>query len=353
MSTFFVCVAVTPLALAVLATWWFRRRRRASSAGLGSLLIGNVLVLAVLASIAFLGVETTYRFAYDTTNSFGFGLVHERWFERHWHRNESGVRDDVEYARPLDPTRRRVTFIGDSFTAGHGIDDVADRFANVVRASRPKWDVQVMAHAGADTPQTTESVQTLIDEGYGLDLVVLVTCLNDIGPADPRGYDVIHQVYDDLPPDGFWMRNSFAVNTISHRLRVLSAPESASYFDFVRDSYTGSVWTEQRRRLDDLTTRIVGAGGRLGVVTFPFLHALDGEYPYRSAHGALTTHWRERGVPHLDLLPTFHGRASADLVVNPFDAHPNEAAHALAAEAIEAFVARQFSDLGAPGDRPR
>jgi len=48
--------------------------------------------------------------------------------------------------------------------------------------------------------------------------------------------------------------------------------------------------------------------------------------------------WSLLGVPHLDLADTLLRHPSRQVVVNRFDAHPNEYAHALAADAIEEFI---------------
>ena len=40
----------------------------------------------------------------------------------------------------------------------------------------------------------------------------------------------------------------------------------------------------------------------------------------------------------LDLLPAYRAHRDEDLVVNRFDAHPNERAHAIAAKEILAFL---------------
>ena len=61
-------------------------------------------------------------------------------------------------------------------------------------------------------------------------------------------------------------------------------------------------------------------------------------------HDQLDHFWQEQGVPHLDLLATFSNLPPAKLMVNAHDAHPNEFAHALAAEAIDVFLKRQITN---------
>jgi hypothetical protein len=84
-------------------------------------------------------------------------------------------------------------------------------------------------------------------------------------------------------------------------------------------------------------------GGRLLVVTFPFLQALGPDSEYRPIHERLAAFWRSAGVPHLDLLHLFEGHPPEEITVSARDPHPNEQAHAMAAEAISAFVDEQLS----------
>ncbi len=67
---------------------------------------------------------------------------------------------------------------------------------------------------------------------------------------------------------------------------------------------------------------------------------LGPEYGYHPVHEALGSLWTSLGVPHLDLLGVYgDGRfAASELLVNEYDAHPNERAHAVAAEAMEEFL---------------
>ena len=55
-------------------------------------------------------------------------------------------------------------------------------------------------------------------------------------------------------------------------------------------------------------------------------------------HEELDRFWRQLGVPHLDLLPVYAGIPGQELVVNPYDAHPNEYANRLAAKAVGKFL---------------
>src|SRR5439155_1571974 len=78
----------------------------------------------------------------------------------------------------------------------------------------------------------------------------------------------------------------------------------------------------------------------------PDLYKLKGGYPFLGIHALVKESCQRLGIPFLDLLNTFQGHDPAALWVHPSDHHPNETAHAMAAEAVERFVGEEFLDSG-------
>lgn len=332
----------TPVAAGAAAWRYIGRARRPGGRPRARLLTGNLLVFAFLASVAALAGELWLRFVFDSTDQYGVLQTTDRWMERHYRFNNEGFRDDVDYTLgPVDPGRRRVTFVGDSFTAGHGVPDVGHRFANRVRAARPGWEVQVLASNGLDTGAELRLLEREMPRHtqgrYELDLVVLVYCLNDISDILPGLADLGRRVGADRPKP-FLARHSYLGDTL--RLLVLFASDSevSGYFPSIASAYEGATWSAQRERLRRLKLAVTRRGGRLAVVNFPFLHELGRDDPFRDAHRRLRDFWLSEGVPCLDLRTAFEGREARDLVVGAFDAHPNEEAHALAAQAIIPYL---------------
>ena len=77
---------------------------------------------------------------------------------------------------------------------------------------------------------------------------------------------------------------------------------------------------------------------KIAVVIFPELQNLDGDYPFAAIHDLVRRTCESMGLPVLDLLDSFRGKTDRDLWVHPSDHHPNEVAHAIAAESIETFL---------------
>jgi lysophospholipase L1-like esterase len=306
------------------------------------LVTANVLVLLFLGSVVFAAGEGYYRFIYDTTDSFSYSKASQRWFRRYDRRNAAGFRDDVEYADRIERGKRRITFLGDSFTIGHGVKNVEDRFVNRLRRAHPEWEVHALAELGWDTGDELATLRAHVARGYQVDRVVLVYCLNDVADITPEWGQTIQRILADQPTRGHWVRrHSYFIDTLYHRLKVWTEPDMRSYFQFVRAAYRGPIWAQQQKRLIELRDAVAAAGGTLAVVTFPFLHALGPDYEYQFVHDELDRFWREQQVPHLDLLATYRHLPPRALIVNRWDAHPNEHAHKLAADALERFLAQE------------
>lgn len=325
----------------------FRQHQKTGRRAL-RLVVGNLLILSFLLSLGLPLGEAYYRYIYDTTESFALAKVSQRWFNRYFLKNEIGVRDSVStYAMKRTAGIRRITFIGDSFTAGQGVANVEDRYCNLIRAKRPEWEIHIMARPAMDTGDQLDGIGNLIGRGYEFDHVVLAYCLNDVSELVPEWQEAIDRIYQQ-PTEGFFLANSYLINTWYYRWKVGKDPDLSRYFRYVLEAYDGPLWKVQRARLRRLKGLIESQGGRLLVVTFPFFHTLGADYPYRSAHEKLGALWGESSVPHLDLLETFKSSDRRKLVVNPHDSHPNERAHTMAATAILEFLNGQQTIASQP-----
>jgi hypothetical protein len=327
-------VAAPFVCFALLAGFMRRLQRKQGPTRWGRLAVGNALVFLCLGTPLLLAGEIYFRFCYDTTDSLAYTRASERWIQRHWRVNQAGCRDDRDYSPALTPGKRRISFVGDSFTAGHGISDVEDRFPNIVRRAHPEWEIHVLARQGLDTGGELALMRKLFARGYQAQQVVLVYCLNDVGDLLPVQAEATLRTLDALDQSCWLVRNSYMLNLWYYHYRAARDPYLRNYFPFVREAYRGPIWEQQQERLKAFRDLVQAHGAQFAVVTFPFLHALGPNYEYRFVHETLNQFWLASGVPHLDLLPVFTNLPPARITVNRFDAHPNEYANQLAAAAI-------------------
>jgi len=328
-----------------------RLHRRAREPTLVAKLLLATIAGALSAATILLGLEIHLRFLHDATDAFGLLKTSQRWFDRHYQRNSWHLRDDVDYTLERLPGRRRVTFVGDSFTAGHGVRDVGERFANRIRRARPDWDVQVLARNGLDTGAEIHALLAAFADGYQTDDLVLVYCPNDLGDLLPDWRRVVDGLYADFRDAGPLVHHSYAANYLYFRLLAKQRPQLGGYYPRLAAAYEGPTWTAQAKRLRSLVRMVRGRDVRFFAVTFPFLTTLGPDDPFAPAYDRLGRLWHSLDVPHLDLRPALAATPTDDLVVNAYDPHPSTHAHALAAAAIARFL----DEVAAPAhpDRSR
>ncbi|PWU15906.1 MAG: hypothetical protein C5B50_14450 [Verrucomicrobia bacterium] len=101
-------------------------------------------------------------------------------------------------------------------------------------------------------------------------------------------------------------------------------------------------WTVCRSALEHAVQLTRERNVKLGLVMFPELSNLKGGYHFLEVLKLVRETCARLGIPFMDLLDTFGGHEPKKLWVHPSNHHPNELAHAMAADAIETFVRHQF-----------
>jgi lysophospholipase L1-like esterase len=348
-----VLFAAAPAAIGMVLVRLARRDKprvakikRSAKTSWSSLVLGNCAVLFFLLSLGLLAGEIYFRFVFDTTDSVNFTRVSRRWFARYWNtngnKNRFGCRDNVEYNALIQPGKRRVTFLGDSFTAGQGIKNIQDRFVNRIRTRRSDWEIHMVADLGWDTDMELGFLKQIVADDYQLDNVVLIFCLNDVSDLMPQWMDAVRIDENEISHAGWLIQNSYFVNFLYAHWKIMRNPYTKDYYSFIGDGYRGDVWNKEMQQLHQLRELIQSHGGKLMVVTFPFVNAVGPNYSYSAIHKQLDDFWKAENVAHLDLLSIYKDEPGTKLSVSRFDAHPNEYAHQLATEAIEKFVAQNL-----------
>jgi hypothetical protein len=360
--------ALPPAYLAVMGLWlaagllvlrWLLQARRGAKNRPRRLRVVHALLSLWMLLAALTGLELYFAVLYDESDSFNMTNVSRKWFRRHVvgkqrvlpldERTIVLYRDDRDF--PSASTgQHHICFVGDSFTFGHGISEVADRFSNRVRAglerrSPGRFAVSNLARAGVELMWIVTLVERLVQEDQGVDTFVYVVCLNDI-EAFHSGSLSFYRDLGRHDPQFFLFRHSYFFNFAWFRLVQFAVPEVRNYYSFVREFYAGEPWREMRATIEDLHGTCERHGVGFRVVVFPFLHNLGAGYPFRDVHARIMAACRAAGIPALDLDPVLAPHAGEGLTVNRFDAHPNERAHELAAAAIERWLMDDLVESG-------
>jgi len=337
-----VWLAMLPSALVLL----LKLRRRVRTRPKPLLVIHGLLSLWLLC-LLLTGGELYFALVYDETDSFNMTKVSQKWFRKHVEPQQKAVtfsngqgiayRDDQTFGQPAEG-EHHICFVGDSFTFGHGIPRVQDRFSNRVRAGLDRdhpgqYRVSNLARAGVDLHWVEVALQQLFQAEYRIDTVIYVICLNDIETFHPQHAEFYNKL-GAHGPQAFLFRESYLLNLLYFRLRQFTVPAVRDYYAFLDSYYQGPPWDRMQVKLDSVRELCRENGAELKIVVFPFLHNLGPDYSFRAAHRKITDYCQQRGIPVLDLEPVLTPHVGDGLRVNRFDAHPNERAHQLAAEAL-------------------
>lgn len=320
----------------VAHTWCFFKlfpREKYKKAGLA---VGNVLVLSCMLGAVAMAMETHIRFTVIETDSFGVSLPARRWFAVYTSLNSLGCRDD-EWV-PGDPEDvKRIAFVGDSFSYGWGIEQVEDRFTDIIQArfeERARGTVEVLnvAKPGWNTGEELQPIRDTITR-YGVDEVVLCYVSNDIEGLIPTTDD-----FDPTkPPDSvvFNLDTSCLIDYLYRRIYLPRLPTVRGFHDWLADGYADQdVWRAHQQQLYDIKRVCDDHGVTLRIALLPFIRTSGEKLQLDKLHALLGRFFQVNGIEHVDLLPTIQGIPAIDLVVNTADAHPNEQAHRLFADAL-------------------
>lgn len=330
LTAFYICLGILAIVLTICSV-------KLGLSANKSVVKWNLLTGITAIVLTFFCAESYYRFFVDRTDSFALTKIAMRWNERHFQKNNLGARDNQDYQlRKLK--KSRITFLGDSFTAGHGIENVDKRFTNLLRNSFDETEIHIMAANGMESIDQLQLVKSLINQGYEFDIVCLAYCLNDISYAIPETDSVYNKVLAFNENLGWLSNESYLLNEIQFRLFAKTTPELKDYYSFVNGAYTSKVWSEQARTLQQIKLLCNSVGKEFVVVTLPFFHSKDALKGDENVNRVLNSFWKKEGVKHLNLAGAFSSYTPEELVVNRFDAHPNEEANRLIASKVETWL---------------
>jgi len=308
--------------------------------GLG---IGNGLVFLGLLGLVALAGESYLRFACVQTDSFGVSLPARRWFALHTQLNSLSCRDR-EWAIIKPSGVRRIAFVGDSFTYGWGIERTQDRFPDRIQSlfdGRAPGTVEVMnvAKPGWDAGAELEPIRDMIAV-WRVDEIVLCYVANDIEKLLPTSEDF----NPTRPPDVqfFNMDSSCLMDYLYRRIYLPRVPSVKNYHDWLAEGFGDeATWRWHQQQLNAVIKHCQDNGVTIRVALLPFIRTSGDKLHIAELHSTLRAFFEANQTPVVDLYPAIVGIPTDNLVVNRVDAHPNERAHELFAQAIwQAFYAQ-------------
>lgn len=279
------------------------------------------------------------------TNTYAVGPIHRQWMQRYWSPiNRIGYRD-YDFV-PREGTRRHIIVVGDSFTAGLGVEDIDDTFPHILeRLLGFGYQVNIVAQPGW---HTDAQLAALHGFPFPPDVVILSYFLNDIAYWDLNANNYFNEIYP-LPPlvirplvDNFHLPSFLYWNVYQQLLRGGEINYAAS----VQKAFQNpNIWSFHSRDLQAMLEWTQEQNATFIVLIWPFLTDVKASEPMASQ---VEIFMIDNGVPTVNLAHELRDIPPLQLIANPFDMHPNEATHYLAAEKLYELLTKMETTLVFP-----
>tara|TARA_B100000945_G_C20416932_1_gene615643 strand:- start:60 stop:1169 length:1110 start_codon:yes stop_codon:yes gene_type:complete len=307
---------------------------------------GLLLKLSLsLASLLFLfgGFEYYFYNHVAFSDAFGQTKMHNNWRAKYGSvpSNSLGLRDE----EPVLSGKPALYVVGDSFTAGHGINNFQDRYANVLETLlQQQWDLILLAKGGWATSKQLEiysEISNRRDEQDGV--LIWQYYINDIeesgeaiGISRPSIYLGAPQYLKPIV-DNFHFANFLYWGVF----RTAYAKElGQQYLAYFQECYSNEqVWEHHRERLQqvvDLQHRneLKTKGGtlpnrKLIVIIYPNLRDIA---VTRRMSDKVARFFQSQGVSVVNMADLLSEYSAEEITVNSLDGHANEMVNRLLAE---------------------
>ncbi len=307
--------------------------------------IKNIGISIVSTIVFLLLIESSFMFV-PRTHGIGYSLANILWFKKYWNPiNSHGCRD----VEPIKSGKKNIFFVGDSFTAAQGINDVKDRFSDIVKENITKADdkIQVinLAHNSFDTKSEYESMQKFIQlSEIQPDFIVLQYYGNDI--------DHIAREHGLKGGEGFSpyaQMNFMTLQVVSGSYLInflywlFPKQDVNGYLTYLEKAYAkDEIFNDHMREFLPFIEVAKARNIPLLVVIFPFMQEI--ELSKKLYIHKISNYLTNNEVKYIDLSLLFKDLPVSDRVINSNDAHPSEKVHRLVGDELSKYISSQLTN---------
>lgn len=284
--------------------------------------------------------EGYFRYKFDQSDSLGFLKVTGRWYQRHAAFNNYQYRDR-NFVAEKTPGVVRIGVMGDSNTFGYGIRNPEDRFSNqlekLFKEKGYKVEVYNFGVAGIGTEEEIREYHRI--QHFDFDILVWQYFLNDIAPPNNNAGTTILNKARQKPSAvvSYLSDHSFFFDYLYWRVVARYKATFVALRNADIQAYSDpKLFTAHKQTIDSFSQELQEKNKQFVVLTIPFLYFFP-DYPQSAVaiHKKMGTIFTDNGAAAVvDLLPYLKGKDKQELVVGPYDSHPNETVHKLAAEKL-------------------
>ncbi|MBI3590005.1 MAG: SGNH/GDSL hydrolase family protein [Candidatus Melainabacteria bacterium] len=288
--------------------------------------------------LCFIVSEIYFRFCHIHTDGFGLSLACKHWFKKYYKPLNSFGYRDREWTKDDLKNKSIVLIVGDSLVAGEGIENVSDRFSDIlVNKLGAKYAVINVSECGLDTG---EEIQHFRNFPYKADLIIWSYYPNDIEGANFKEDYSFSNI--DPPKNIDWLvSSSYFVNYIYWKLtkwKIINSKKN--YLIWLKEQFDDpSVWKNHKQELEEIYKLCEAQNSKLLVVLFPILSHIPES---QAMLVKINKVFNALNVPVLDISKLISDVKKKELVVSDDDPHPSKKLHKIVAENLYPLVIKSL-----------
>lgn len=298
----------------------------------------NISLSIVTVLFCFFIFELYFRFVYVESDGLGITLAHKKWGAKYWKPINSLSLRDREWKDADLAGKKVIAVIGDSFPAGHGIKNIADRFPDVLASKLGKeYAVINISLPGWGTETELLAFKYFVSGRH----VMFNTVIWSYFPNDILD---LTQHLGKKPPDeiaipkgitGKIISNSYFLNFVYWDVFKITKLKN-DYFEWLKEQYNDpQTWNLHKKELEQICKDVKNSKAKLIVVTFPFL---INEVKSDVILEKVKDLFNQSNVPVLDVSDIISGLKESEIVISKNDAHPSIKLHRLVANNLYRII---------------
>ena len=297
-------------------------------------LLPNVTTVVVPLLVTLIFLEMIFMFIPQSHEGV-LSKASQIWWEKYWKPVNSLGYHDREVTK--EPGKKTVLFIGDSFSAGHGLKSVDERFSNIVadKLGTDKYSIYNLGVSGADTRDEARRLKSFPVKP---DIIVLQYFPNDVERVGrEKGLALSGaEPYADLKgPFATIIKRFYLPNFIYWQLPHASF---GTFENFVQTAYTDTtVLNAHLRDLSEIIAYRDSTKAKMYAVFIPFLFQLDKSAGYTKP---VENYLQANDVNVITLTQDVAKLPEKERVVGKNDGHASGELNAVIAEKLFAAMKR-------------